>query len=173
MQSLFWRKCCKSLFTEQASTKKYFIHFWEYRPKLVFKNTLECTSIHQKSYFFANTWEFVQVFFPARKCHCSWILNQVFIFLWGVSDQQKKWNIYNLVHNSFSVCNFFFFFFFQAELCCILDKNGDHKLLRIIPEAGISRLLLASLSLWLIKELSRKGEKLIGSKIADKGGLMF
>ena len=97
----------------------------------------------------------------------------MFIFLWGVSDQQKKWNIYNLVHNSFSVCNFFFFFFFQAEFCCILDKNGDHKLLRIIPEAGISRLLLASLSLWLIKELSRKGKKIIGSKIADKGGLMF
>lgn len=42
--------CCKSLFTEQASTKKYFIHFWEYKHRIVFKNTLECTSIHQKSY---------------------------------------------------------------------------------------------------------------------------
>lgn len=38
------------------------------------------------------------------------------------------------------------------------QKNGDYKLLRIIPEDGIS-VLLASLSLCLIKELSEKGKK--------------
>lgn len=112
----------------QHITGKYFIWFEKERAVWLQKTELTHSNIPIKSYLsFANTCAFVGVLCAARKCHCRWILNKVFIFLWGLSDQKKKWNIYNLVHNSFSVGNYQFYFHPQLECIAILLKNKNHK----------------------------------------------